>query len=125
VILKPKLLFAGAILFLATAAIWYVPVIARNGREFIDEFFIAHHFQRYLSNKYKHPQPFYFFIGVLLAGSFPWIFYFAASIWRALSRFGELRQDRLRLFLWLWTLLPIIFFSFSGSKLPGYILPVF
>ncbi len=128
VLLKPKLLFAGAVLFLATAAIWYAPVIARNGREFIDEFFIAHHFQRYLSNKYKHPQPFYFFIGILLAGSFPWIFYFAASIWRALHGRGEALkdgQDRLRLFLWLWVLLPVVFFSFSGSKLPGYILPVF
>ncbi|MDQ3011710.1 MAG: glycosyltransferase family 39 protein [Acidobacteriota bacterium] len=125
VILKPKLLFAGAILFLATAATWYAPVIARNGREFIDEFFIGHHFQRYLSNKYKHPQPFYFFIGVLLAGSFPWIFYFVASIWRAVSRRSEILQDRLRLFLWLWTLVPVAFFSFSGSKLPGYILPVF
>jgi hypothetical protein len=29
------------------------------------------------------------------------------------------------LFLWLWVLLPIVFFSLSGSKLPGYILPVF
>lgn len=125
VLLKPKLLFVGAILFLATAAIWYAPVIARNGREFIDEFFIAHHFQRYLSNKYKHPQPVYFFIVVLLAGSFPWIFYFAGSIWRAVSRRGEFLQDRLRLFLWLWMLVPVIFFSFSGSKLPGYILPVF
>ncbi|MEO6726391.1 MAG: glycosyltransferase family 39 protein [Blastocatellia bacterium] len=125
VILKPKLLFAGTILFLATAAIWYAPVMARHGREFIDEFFIGHHFQRYLSNKYKHPQPFYFFIGVLLAGSFPWIFYFVASIWRAVWRRGELLQDRLRLFLWLWAFVPVVFFSFSGSKLPGYILPVF
>src|SRR5207249_4995183 len=32
--------------------------------------------------------------------------------------------DRLRLFLWLWVLIPVIFFSFSTSKLPGYILPV-
>jgi 4-amino-4-deoxy-L-arabinose transferase-like glycosyltransferase len=34
-------------------------------------------------------------------------------------------QDRLNLFLWLWVMAPVLFFSFSGSKLPGYILPVF
>src|SRR5256885_9459429 len=34
-------------------------------------------------------------------------------------------DERLRLFLWLWMLIPVIFFSFSGSKLPGYILPIF
>src|SRR5262245_14034540 len=51
-ILKPRLLILGALIFIATAAIWYGPVIAKNGREFINEFFIEHHFQRYLSNKY-------------------------------------------------------------------------
>jgi len=124
-ILKPKLLLMGLLLFLATASVWYAPVIARHGREFINEFFIGHHFQRYLSNKYKHPQPFYFFPLVVLAGSFPWNFYLLSSAWRALKERGRFLQDRLRVFLWLWTLVPILFFSFSGSKLPGYILPVF
>src|SRR5215471_4006341 len=36
-ILKPRLLTLGALIFFATAAIWYGPVIAKNGREFIDE----------------------------------------------------------------------------------------
>jgi 4-amino-4-deoxy-L-arabinose transferase-like glycosyltransferase len=31
--------------------------------------------------------------------------------------------DGLTLFLLLWTLIPVVFFSFSQSKLPGYILP--
>jgi 4-amino-4-deoxy-L-arabinose transferase-like glycosyltransferase len=33
--------------------------------------------------------------------------------------------ERLWLFLWLWVLAPVLFFSLSGSKLPGYILPIF
>jgi 4-amino-4-deoxy-L-arabinose transferase-like glycosyltransferase len=89
VMLKPRLLLVGAVIFLATTALWYAPVIARHGREFIDEFFIAHHFERYLSNKYKHPQPFYFFFVVVLAGSFPWVFYFVAGIWRAARAGGK------------------------------------
>lgn len=125
VVLKPKLLLVGAAIFLATAAVWYAPVIARHGREFINEFFIGHHFQRYLSNKYKHPQPVYFFFVVVLLGSFPWSFFLVSSVWRALKDRRALLNDRLRILLWLWTLLPILFFSFSGSKLPGYILPVF
>ena len=32
--------------------------------------------------------------------------------------------DRLRVFALAWLLMPLAFFSFSGSKLPGYILPV-
>ncbi|MBL8189129.1 MAG: glycosyltransferase family 39 protein [Acidobacteria bacterium] len=125
IVFNPKLLLIGAVIFLATAATWYAPVIAKHGREFINEFFIAHHFQRYTSNKYRHPQPVYFFFLVALAGSFPWTFYLIGSAWRSLRTWRETLADRLRLFLWLWVLVTIGFFSFSGSKLPGYVLPIF
>jgi 4-amino-4-deoxy-L-arabinose transferase-like glycosyltransferase len=127
IVLRPRLLVGGALILLVTTALWYAPMLWRHGREFIDEFFIAHHFQRYTSNKYKHPQPFYFFFLVVLAGCFPWTSFLLASLgqtWRERYKlFAE--TQRLRLFLWLWVLAPLIFFSLSGSKLPGYILPVF
>jgi 4-amino-4-deoxy-L-arabinose transferase-like glycosyltransferase len=90
-LLRPRLVVFGSLIFLATAAVWYAPVVARNGREFIDEFFVGHHFQRYMSNKYRHPQPFYFFSLVALAGSFPWSFYLISSLarrdsWASLKR---------------------------------------
>ncbi|MDX2040160.1 MAG: glycosyltransferase family 39 protein [Acidobacteriota bacterium] len=125
IVFNPKLLLIGTLIFLVTAAIWYGPVIAKHGREFINEFFIGHHFQRYTSNKYKHPQPAYFFFLVALAGSFPWTFYLIGSAWQSLRNWSETLADRLRLFLWLWVLTTIGFFSFSGSKLPGYVLPIF
>ncbi|MCI0664838.1 MAG: glycosyltransferase family 39 protein, partial [Acidobacteria bacterium] len=128
IVFKPKLLLLGSIIFLATAATWYGPVIARHGADFINEFFLAHHFQRYTSNKFRHPQPFYFFMLVAFVGSFPWSFYLISDAWQSVRRLrakSDWANDRLRLFLWLWVLAPIIFFSFSGSKLPGYILPVF
>jgi 4-amino-4-deoxy-L-arabinose transferase-like glycosyltransferase len=134
-LMRPRLLVFGALIFLATAAVWYAPVVMRNGREFIDEFFIGHHFQRYLSNKYRHPQPFYFFPLIALAGSFPWSFYLLASLprpdsWASLKRWRQASSertpdDRLHLFLLLWIVVPVVFFSLSGSKLPGYILPIF
>ena len=127
-VLKPRLLILGTFLLVAVAALWYGPMLARHGSEFVDEFIIRHHFQRYTSNKYKHPQPFYFFGLVILAGSFPWLPFLLASGRRALSNGRLLISDsaeRLTLFLWLWVLVPLAFFSFSGSKLPGYILPVF
>src|SRR5206468_2021893 len=54
--------------------------------------------------------------------------YLVSSGWRSFRRWragGPSNDGRLRLFLWLWVLIPITFFSFSGSKLPGYILPIF
>ncbi len=125
IVLRPRLLALGVLVLFATAAVWYAPVIAKGGREFIDEFFVAHHFQRYLSNKYRHPQPFYFFLLVAFAGSFPWSFYLLSNVRQLFKRWRGAPDDRLRLFLWLWVIAPILFFSFSGSKLPGYILPIF
>jgi 4-amino-4-deoxy-L-arabinose transferase-like glycosyltransferase len=125
---QPKLLLLGSLLMVGIAATWYGPMLMQHGRAFIDEFIIGHHFQRYVSNKYKHPQPFYFFLLVSLAGCLPWTAWLIASAQRAVQERRALLTEpaeRLRLFLWLWLLVPLVFFSLSGSKLPGYILPIF
>lgn len=125
---RPLLLTLGGAIFAVTAATWYWPMFARHGRLFFDEFFVAHHFRRYLSDVYRHPQPFYFFIVVAVAGCFPWSVFLLGGMVRDAQRLRTMLTDekhRLRLFLWLWVVIPVVFFSFSGSKLPGYILPIF
>ena len=79
-------LFWGTILSLSVAAIWYVPMYLTNGWKFIDDFFVQHHFARYASNKYQHPQPFWFFFLVLPLMTIPWLPFFLASIWDLFSR---------------------------------------
>ena len=130
-------LFWGTFLALLVASLWYLPMYRANGWKFIDEFFIQHHFQRYTSNKYQHPQPFYFFLWVLPLMTLPWLPFFFASIWNLIkgiiSRKGAQPQSKdenppvssspLLLFSTAWLLVPLVFFSLSGSKLPGYILP--
>jgi len=125
-------LFWGGIVAVVVASVWYVPMYVRHGYEFIDEFFVQHHFQRFTSNKYQHPQPFYFFLVVLPLMILPWLPFFIASIWnlirdqiRAVSASPPpgVRPPNLLLFTFAWLLVPLVFFSFSGSKLPGYILP--
>jgi 4-amino-4-deoxy-L-arabinose transferase-like glycosyltransferase len=119
-------LVSGTIVFLLIAASWYAPVTARHGWEFIHEFFIRHHFQRFTSNEFGHPQPFYFFLPIAIAGIAPW----SAFLLPAIARLKRLqprsdRRDAFVAFAWVWAAVVIIFFSFSGSKLPGYILPAF
>jgi 4-amino-4-deoxy-L-arabinose transferase-like glycosyltransferase len=115
----------GIPLALAVAAIWYGPVIARHGWSFIDEFFVQHHFARYVSNKYHHPQPIWFYPVIILMLVLPWPVHLIAALakvrswnWR-----GDDSLSVVRVFSLAWLLLPIIFFSFSGSKLPGYVVP--
>src|SRR5207253_444124 len=116
----------GSVVFLLITATWYAPVMLRHGRAFIYEFFVRHHFERYTSNEFGHPQPFYFFLPVALAGLAPW----PAFLLPAIARLKSLRPRReprqaLLAFAWVWAAVVIFFFSFSGSKLPGYILPAF
>ena len=135
--------FWGTTVAAAVASLWYVPIYMVNGWKFIDEFFIQHHFQRYTSNKYFHPQPFYFFFWVLPLMTVPWVPFFFAGLWIGIkgvfhhesaevlkaNQMGESGNDvalsfrSLFLFAFAWLTVPLVFFSFSGSKLPGYILP--
>ena len=115
----------GFAAFLLVAGTWYVPVTMRHGWSFIDEFFIRHHLQRYTSNEFGHPQPFYFFFLVALAGAAPWMFFLIPAVARLRSLRPRIEaRDSLLLLAWIWIAVPLIFFSFSVSKLPGYILPI-
>jgi 4-amino-4-deoxy-L-arabinose transferase-like glycosyltransferase len=115
----------GVPLALAVAAPWYAPVIARHGWTFLDEFFIQHHFARYVSNKYHHPQPFYFYLPVMTLLALPWTAFLVAALARA-RRWNwreETVESKFHIFALAWLIAPVLFFSFSGSKLPGYVLP--
>jgi 4-amino-4-deoxy-L-arabinose transferase-like glycosyltransferase len=108
------------------AALWYGPVIARHGWPFINEFVVQHHFARYFSNKYRHPGPVYFYLLVLIPLTLPWtvLVVDALSQIRSWKWRGTDSLDKLRVFSLAWLLLPLALFSFSGSKLPGYIIPI-
>jgi len=125
----------GGLVCLLVCAIWYGPMMAQHGWRFVQEFFIEHHFLRYATGRFQHPGPLYYYIPVLLVGTFPWTPFLLAAVVRLLMvrRRSDPREDRsspehpldrLLVFAALWTAWPFLFFSFSQSKLPGYLLPV-
>lgn len=118
-------LVTGLAVFLAVAGTWYLPMILEHRDAFIQEFFVNHHFKRYLRDRYHHPQPLYFFPGILIGGFLPWAFMLVPGVARIrrLKFRGGCARDRLLTLGWVWLLLPVVFYSFSWSKLPGYILP--
>lgn len=114
----------GGVAAIAVAGIWYLPMYLTHGYGFIDDFFVQHHFQRFTSNKYQHPQPFYFFFLILPLMTLPWLPIFGVSLWTFIR--SLIRRETVSPILFFsisWLLVPLVFFSFSGSKLPGYILP--
>ncbi|HXX56782.1 MAG TPA: glycosyltransferase family 39 protein [Thermodesulfovibrionales bacterium] len=115
---KKVLSLRGAMLFLVVSAPWYIAEGAINGKEFVQQFFIKHHFARYTGIISGHRGPLYYYIPALIIGLFPWIAFLPAGIRNLLKE-----RDRLSLFAVLWFAFIGIFFSFSTTKLPNYILP--
>jgi 4-amino-4-deoxy-L-arabinose transferase-like glycosyltransferase len=100
-------------------------MIARHGWVFIDQFIVQHHFARFATNKYHHPAPFYFYLPVVAGLALPWTIVLVASLSaaRRWSWRGPSSLDRARVFALAWLIVPVAFFSFSGSKLAAYVLP--
>jgi 4-amino-4-deoxy-L-arabinose transferase-like glycosyltransferase len=110
---------------LLVAAVWYVPVTLKHGWPFIDQFFIQHHFQRFVTNKYHHPHAVYYYLPIMLLLAFPWTAFLVTALAGREQR-GLRAQTvgaRLRAFALSWLIVPVLFFTFSQSKLPGYVLP--
>jgi len=106
----------GLLIGLAVALPWYIVCTFANGLEFIQTFFINHNIERFVSTIHGHQRPFYFYLPVLLLLTFPWTFLLIPTLRRHFARTEQL--------IGWWAVVPFVFFSLSGSKLPGYILPV-
>jgi 4-amino-4-deoxy-L-arabinose transferase-like glycosyltransferase len=108
--------------FFLTCLPWYV-LCARRNPDFFHIFIIEHNFKRYLTPEFQHIQPFWYYLPITIIALLPWVFWL---VWFALgeARKGERGHQRSQiLFLAAWGFFPVLFFSLSKSKLPGYILP--
>jgi 4-amino-4-deoxy-L-arabinose transferase-like glycosyltransferase len=110
--------------FTVIAVPWYA-LCAWHNPDFLHTFLFLHNVERYLTPVFQHRQPFWFFGPILLIALLPWtVLLFPAGaeglrLWR-----DKTFVDSPGFFIVCWAIFPIVFFSFSQSKLPGYILPV-
>jgi 4-amino-4-deoxy-L-arabinose transferase-like glycosyltransferase len=127
----------GIILYLAMVLPWFIAVQHRNP-EFLRVFFWEHNLERFATGRYQHDQPFWFYLPIMLLALTPWAVISITALvdavqesiaeWKARrckDRYiGHTRAgDAFPEFLVLWAIIPIVFFSLSRAKLPGYILP--
>ena len=128
---RPLPLVAMAALFLGVCLPWYLAAAQASGMEFVGRFLGFSNLQRFTSVLYDHPGPPWFYLPWLLLLLLPWSLFLPAAM--AALRFWRLDRWRsaagnpaleLPLFLLLWLVLMVAFFSAAATKLPGYILPV-
>jgi 4-amino-4-deoxy-L-arabinose transferase-like glycosyltransferase len=119
----------GIVLYLAAMLPWYIAVQMRHP-EFFRFFILEHNLARFSQDVYHHRQPFWFYLPVFLLAMMPWTLVLilavaerARLIWSEGKEAFSSSEDSWPLFLLIWMLVPILFFSASQSKLPGYILP--
>jgi 4-amino-4-deoxy-L-arabinose transferase-like glycosyltransferase len=119
-------LVSGTLLFLLLTVPWFWLVQQRNP-EFAQFFFIHEHWQRYTSTVHKRSAPAWYFVPQLLAGLAPWLGLVPRlfGVVRGETKHPSQRSFRPLLFCAVWAAGIFAFFSLSGSKLPGYILPMF
>ncbi len=136
-ILRRSLWWPGVVLYFAMVLPWFIAVQHQNPT-FFREFFFEHNLQRFATDRYQHDQPFWYYLVVMVLALMPWTVVAVRALidgiqtsvaeWRLRhSRAGKPLPtrpgDAFPEFLVLWALIPVVFFSFSQSKLPGYILP--
>lgn len=126
-LIRRTLWIPGLLLFCVLALPWYVAVQMRNP-QFFREFILQHNLARFGSNLYHHKAPFWYYLPVMLIALAPWTIFVLVSITKTASECWKLRADlksehAFTLFLMIWMIVPLAFFSLSQSKLPGYILP--
>ncbi|KWR75582.1 glycosyltransferase family 39 protein [Cupriavidus sp. IDO] len=122
-------LLAGVALMLLVTVPWFWLVSERNP-EFLRFFFIHEHWQRYTSTVHSRKGPLWYFIPLLVGGFLPWLGLFP-RMWQVVrERAGVDNDNAARPFqpamlAAIWAIAIFVFFSLSGSKLPGYIVPIF
>ena len=136
-VLRRSFWWPGVVLYFAMVLPWFIAVQHQNPT-FFREFFLEHNLERFASDRFQHQQPFWYYLVVVVLAVMPWTVIAARAFFDGLAtsaREWRTRHftrcqpcsgqpgDAFPEFLVIWALIPIIFFTFSRSKLPGYILP--
>jgi 4-amino-4-deoxy-L-arabinose transferase-like glycosyltransferase len=136
-IIRRTFWWPGAALYLAMVLPWFIAVQHRNPN-FLRVFLLQHNLERFATDRFQHEQGFWYYIPIVILALTPWaiiaIAAFADAVRQSIAEWSARRAkhhymgnfragDAFPEFLVLWALIPVVFFSFSQSKLPGYILP--
>jgi 4-amino-4-deoxy-L-arabinose transferase-like glycosyltransferase len=118
-----KRLFAplNLLVFFGITLPWFIGV-CRAHPDFLHYGLVEESFHRFTTPKFHRSEPFYFYALIVMATFFPWSILLpeaAMATWK--QRWAKHPADRLFL---VWSVLVVVFFSCSQSKLPGYILTV-
>ncbi len=108
----------GWLVFLLVAGPWYLAIYLDDGADFFRSFFLDHNAGRFGEAMQGHTGfPGYYLVILLLI-----LLPFTGWMLNLVKSYRSAWSDPLDRFLWIWFLTVLVFFSFSGTKLPHYLL---
>ncbi len=111
----------GAVLLLAIALAWFIPMLHQAGPDYRQE--VYHQVLGRVAESYSHRQPFYYFLEIYPITFVPWMFIFPIAFVAAISAWRRTRDHNVGLML-LWFSLVFVFFSIMSGKRQGYLMPL-
>lgn len=145
-IFKPLHLLPGLVIMLICILPWHMEMYKDYGFRFIKEYFLIHHFGRFMGSEYiGRERPFWYFAPVFLGGFMPWTFIFIAFLIDGFKKLGAkykaaegkfkekisailavtTNEEKVLLFFSIFFAVVFLVFSSASTKLPSYILPIF
>jgi len=115
----------GLLTYVAVVGPWALAMTLRD-LDFLHYALVRETFERVATENMRRTGPPWYFLPLLVGGTLPWILLLQPSVDELRRGWRERRGAAESYFhLAIWVLLPLLFFTISQSKRPGYILPVF
>ncbi|MGV6809352.1 MAG: ArnT family glycosyltransferase [bacterium] len=108
----------GWLLMLVVAAPWYWLAYQAQGQLFIDGFFLKHNVSRFSDTMENHGGSLFYYIPVIFLVLMP----FGGWLIQLFIHIKQTLKQPLDRFLWSWFFVVFVFFSFSNTQLPHYLL---
>lgn len=107
----------GILLFLLIASPWFVLQYLREGFTFIEGFFLVHNVGRFQAAMDGHNGNYFYYLPVVLVATLP----FTTILVSTIAKAKQLAKNDFLLFMGIWFVFVLLFFSVAATKLPHYL----
>lgn len=113
----------GFFLFFAVTLLWYGPMIAMHGKDFIDNFLGVHNVLRATQSEHPMWDVWWYYGALFFLVFLPWSFTLPMVIYKYVKQRQWPALDPTKLFLLVWALSIYVFYQLMATKYTTYTLP--
>lgn len=115
----------AALVFAAIAAPWYLAMWAQHGSAYLDSFFVGDNLERFATDRFNEPRPWWYYGPVIVGGVAPWSPFLLLGLGAAVRVLtGRGGPGSLETRLAIWAGAPLSLLTLSIGKQPRYVLPL-